>query len=220
MLKSLRYLSLICALALPVLACQIISGAAQLEEPTLESDVLFRDDFSDPSSGWDSYRDSDGITDYDNGQYRIQVNQPNFDYWANPGRDFTDVIVEVDATKAAGPDENDFGIICRYRDMDNFYFFLIASDGFYGVGKVADGEQQLVGMGEMQFSSAINQGADATNEIRAECVGDALTLSANGQVLADVRDDQFSSGDVGLIAGTFDEPGTDVYFDDFVVRRP
>jgi hypothetical protein len=35
-----------------------------------------------------------------------------------------------------------------------------------------------------------------------------------------VEDDTYASGDVGLIAGTFDEPGTDIRFDDFVVYRP
>ena len=68
-------------------------------------------------------------------------------------------------------------------------------------------------------SEQINQG-NATNAIRADCVGDNLTLYANGTILADVRDSRFTSGDVGLIAGTFDIPGAEILFDDFVVRQP
>jgi hypothetical protein len=216
--KNFTALSLI-LLLLASLACQI--GTVQDEPDVAESDggVLFSDDFSDPDSGWDRYEDPDGLTDYDQGQYRIVVNQPNFDFWANPGLTFSDVQVSVSATKSSGPDENDYGVICRYLDVNNFYFFIIGSDGYYGIGKVADGEQQLVGMEEMQFTNVINQGG-STNEIQAECVGETLTLSVNGQVLADVRDSDFSTGDVGLIAGTFEEPGTNITFDDFLVRRP
>jgi hypothetical protein len=35
-----------------------------------------------------------------------------------------------------------------------------------------------------------------------------------------VQDDTFASGDVGLLAGTYDEIGTDIHFDNFVVRAP
>jgi hypothetical protein len=51
-------------------------------------------------------------------------------------------------------------------------------------------------------------------------VSDHLSLYVNGQILADVRDATFETGDVGLIAGTFTEPGVDIRFDDFVVHQP
>jgi hypothetical protein len=35
-----------------------------------------------------------------------------------------------------------------------------------------------------------------------------------------VSDSDFASGDVGLLAGTYDEVGTDIHFDNFVVRKP
>ncbi len=74
-------------------------------------------------------------------------------------------------------------------------------------------------MESMLFTERINQGT-GTNVIQADCEGENLTLSVNGTVLADVTDNRFSSGDVGLIAGTFDEPGTDILFDNFFVRQP
>jgi len=124
-----------------------------------------------------------------------------------------------DAVKAGGPDDNDFGVICRYQDVDNFYFFIISSDGYYGIGKTVDGVQELIGTDQMNPDDAINQG-DANNHIKADCVGSHLVLHANGAKLADVEDTSLSSGDVGLIAGTFDEAGADIHFDNFVVRKP
>jgi hypothetical protein len=208
-------------LVIASLACNIASVEPDAPTaPVSSGQILFQDDFSDTGSGWDRYSDSTTVTDYENGGYRMYVNEENYDIWANPGRNFTDVSVEVSATRNAGPEENDFGIICRYQDIGNFYFLIIGSDGFYGIGIVADGNApELIDMESMLFTERINQGT-GTNVIQADCEGENLTLSVNGTVLADVTDNRFSSGDVGLIAGTFDEPGTDILFDNFFVRQP
>jgi hypothetical protein len=205
---------MIVLLGLSMLACSLGS------EANIQSgNVLFQDDFSDPSSGWDRVNTDEGITDYANGVYRIFVNTDNTDVWANPDLSFTDTIIEVDATKTGGPDDNDFGLICRYEDSANFYFFIISSDGFYAVGKVIDGVQELLGDTEMNPNDAIKIG-NMANNIRVDCVGSSLSLSVNGTQLVTVQDSSFYQGDVGLIAGTFDDPGTDIHFDNFVVRQP
>ena len=213
--KKYALFSAILALILASIACSLAGGAAQ----SLPEGVLFQDDFSDASSGWDQVNTGDGITDYENGIYRIWVNATETDIWANPGLDFTNAVVEVDATKIGGPDDNDFGVICRYQDIENFYFFIISSDGFYAIGKVMNGEYNLLGMEQMLPDDAIKLG-NATNRIKADCVGSHLVLHANGSKLADVEDTAFVSGDVGLIAGTFDEVGVDIHFDNFVVKQP
>lgn len=184
-----------------------------------EPGVLFSDDFSNTSSGWDRQTTSEGVTDYADGAYRIYVNETNMDYWANPGESFADVRVEVEATKVGGPDDNDLGVICRYVDIENFYFGLISSDGYAVIGKVKDGEQAGISSDGMDPVEGINLG-DATNLIRMDCVGEALTLYVNGSQIASVADSDFAKGDVGLIAGTYDITGTDIHFDNFIVRQP
>ena len=209
------YLSFgIAMLLLAVLAC-----STGIEADPLPEGVLFQDDFSDTSSGWDRVDVSEGITDYADGVYRIYVNTDNTDVWANPGLNFTDTIIEVEATKVGGPDDNDYGVICRYGDVDNFYIFIISSDGYYGILRVVDGTQELLGDTEMMYSDAIITGY-ATNTIMADCIGSTLTLYANSTQLISVEDTNLTSGDVGLLAGSFDTPGTDIHFDNFVVRHP
>lgn len=212
--KKLYLLLTISALVLAALACGF--GA---EPETLPAGILFQDDFSDTSSGWDRVDVDEGITDYADGVYRIFVNTDSTDVWTNPGLNFTDTIIEVEAEKVGGPDDNDFGVICRYEDTNNFYFFILSSDGYYGVGRVLDGVQELLGEEELMPGDAINIG-NATNNIKADCVGSTLTLYANGTQLISVEDTALTSGDVGLLAGTFDTPGTDIHFDNFVVRQP
>ncbi len=219
--KKMQLLSIGILLILVSLACSAVDslGSSDTGQQGPPPGVLFQDDFSDTSSGWDQVNMEEGITDYENGYYRIYVNTDETDVWANPGLNFTDTVIEVDATKVGGPDDNDFGVICRYQDVENFYFFIVSSDGYYGVGKVVGGEQELIGMDQMYPDESILQG-NTTNRIKADCVGSHLVLHANGTKIADVEDTTFSSGDVGLIAGTFAEPGTDIHFDNFVVRKP
>jgi hypothetical protein len=199
------------------IACQVSSS---ISGGTVEpGGVLFQDDFSNPNSGWDKVTKDDGLTNYVDGAYRIFVNQANMDIWANPGLKFDDVRIEVDAVKMAGPDDNDFGVTCRSQDENHFYFFIVSSDGYYGIGKISGDQQSLIGMDAMQPSETIKQGA-ASNHIRADCVGDSLSLYVNGEKLASANDSEYSNGDVGLIAGAFDTTGTDIHFDNFSVLKP
>jgi hypothetical protein len=204
------------------LACQSVNslnGEGSVTSQDEPERLLFQDDFSNPNSGWDSLHNEDGVTDYQNGQYRIFVNTTNTDVWANPGLNFTNTIIEVDATKVGGDDNNDLGVICRYKDDENFYFFVISSDGYYGIGKLKDGQQVLIGMESMPPTDVVKQGA-ATNHIQAVCDGSTLRLVVNGDLLAETTDPDLTSGDAGLLAGSFEDPGTDILFDNFVVREP
>jgi hypothetical protein len=216
----IKILLIITCLVLFSLACGL-SKISQLfgEYPTNQGDLLFQDGFSDPSSGWDKVRTSEGMTDYEAGHYRIVVNSPNADYWANPGLDFIDVVIDVDAGKNEGPDDNDFGILCRYQDTENFYFLIISSDGYYGIGKVQGGEQELLDPPQMYYSEAIITGA-GPNHIQAVCNGSRIAMAINGVLIAEAMDSTFHEGDVGLIVGSFDVPGVDIWFDNLMVKVP
>lgn len=198
------------------LACASTSAA---QPPVLPSGgVLFQDDFAEAVSGWDRLMTAEGIMDYDAGGYRILVNSLQTNFWSTPHRNFSDVRIEVDSGKIGGPDENRIGLVCRFTGGDH-YFFLISSDGFYGVGLYKDGLAVLLGQNEMQASSNIKTGL-AVNHLRADCAGDTLTFYVNGFQLAQVQDSTLVFGDIGLLAGTFAQPGVDVVFDNFVVLQP
>lgn len=182
--------------------------------------VLFADDFSNPDSGWFSNGNPAALAQYDSGGYRIVVAQPNSLVWAMPGKLFTDVRIEVTVEKQGGDDDNLFGLMCRVQgttESASFYIFLASSDGYYGIGKrVDEGELVLIGQSKMQVNSAINKG-NAQNRLAAECSGQRLALFVNDQKLVEVTDDELNTGQVGIAAGTFSEPGTNMFFDDLVV---
>ncbi len=186
------------------------------------SPVLFQDEFSNTSSGWDQYVDdtTGNITDYANGSYRIFVNEPQIDLISNPGKSFSDTLIKVTAQFHGGPEDNIFGVMCRYQDVDNYYELVISTDGYYGIGKAFNGEFNWLGADDMQQSDEIHTGG-LTNLIQAECVKDRLTLYANGHKLLEVHDKDIPQpGDIGLIAGASEETGVDIYFDHLTVKKP
>jgi|GEM_PF-285208 len=181
--------------------------------------VQFQDDFSNPGSGWGTHQGSSGSTDYSNGSFRIKVTKASSLVWTNPNQSLqSDISINVEATKAGGPDGNEFGIICRYQDSDNFYYLFITSDGYAGIAMFKNNEETLLTGDALISSNAIKQGA-ATNRIRADCAGNTLTLYANNQQMASVTDSSFSGGDVGLIAAANETPGVDILFDNFIVFK-
>jgi hypothetical protein len=206
-------------LVLSTLACISSTDASQVEDPNPV--FKYQDDFSNPDSGWDRIRAEEGITDYENGVYMIQVNIPETDMWSNPNKAVLpdDVVIEVTASKTGGPDDNNYGLICRYQDEKNFYFLIISSDGYYGIGKVKEGNQTLVNRTEMPPSNEIKQGSN-TNRIRADCEGNTLKLYVNGILLDTQEDVDFTTGSVGLLVGSFEEAGVEIRFDDFMVWEP
>ncbi len=209
------------ALALMILlsACSLPfnSNANAAVQP---GNILFKDDFSDPSSGWETWNEPSGsMVAYQNGGLRIYIAEKQYDFWSRPGKRMNDVRLEVDAIKLGGPDDNDFGVICRYQDRDNFYALLLSSDGYAGILKVKEGKYTIISGPQMQFSESIRRGS-AQNHLQAECRGSSLTLFANGQKVLEAQDQDFNTGEVGLIAGTGETAGADLYFDNFWALKP
>lgn len=119
----------------------------------------------------------------------------------------------------SGPQSNRMGLICRLKNDKNFYFFVISADGYYGIGKMKDGKTSLLTGDQMQPSTSILTGSQV-NRLRADCVGDLLIFYVNDVLISSAKDDDFSAGDVGILAGSFDQTGSDIYFDNFVVYKP
>ena len=181
--------------------------------------TLYQDDFSDPQSGWPVQSSDEGQIGYAGEAYVIRVDAPNYDLWGVTGQTFQDVRVEVTAARAAGPEQNRIGLICRYLDPGNYYFFVISSDGYYTVGKLQEGVRSLLGQEMMAYTDAIRPG-EAANRLRFDCYGQVLSGYINDRMVAVTSDPDLRDGDAGLVAGAFDEGGVEIRFDDFAVIKP
>ncbi|MCF6278256.1 MAG: hypothetical protein L3J16_05835 [Anaerolineales bacterium] len=195
----------------------------QNEVPAATDNTIRTDDFSDPNSGWPDATTDGGRANYQDGSYRVDVTTEQMDIWAHPGWNMpNNLSVSVDATLISGSIDNDYGLLCRYNrgDVnDEYYFFVISSDGYAGIGLASGGETKVLSGENLEPVGEIKQGK-ATNTIRADCVGSQLTLYVNGKQVLSASDSTLKSGDVGVIAGTFAEPNTSIMFDNLAVSNP
>lgn len=219
MIRMNPFLLAIIALSGAVLACVSATPPPNLPGLLPYGDRVLEDGFVNNDLGWDAYNGQEGVTGIENQAYKIQVKSPFTEIWANPKSDMiipADVIVEVQALNA-GAKDNYYGLICRYVDAANFYFLVISADGYYGIGKVKQGQHSLVNRTEMPPTEVFN--GDIINNLRAECTGSRLALYVNGTLL-DVQDDaDIPNGSVGLIAGSYETEIT-VFFENFKVYQP
>ena len=188
---------------------------------TTSSNILFQDNFSDSNSGWVHRQNAKSTMDYVSGGYHINVTTTDLMAISIANHPFqSNISIEVDATRTAGPDDNYIGVICRFQDENNFYFFAISSDGYAGIAMYKASTMSILSGSSFESSSAINQGA-ATNHIRADCVGDTLTLYVNGTQVYSIIDSTFGSGGyAGLLARANGTSGVDILFSNFVVSKP
>lgn len=191
-------------------------------QPTIEAppgSILFREDFSSEKNGWKTWIEDGSYVKYEGEGLHFFVGKPNYDFWSRPGYRFSDVIIEVEAIKIDGPDNNAYGVICRMVDEKNYYAFIISSDGYAGILKVKDGVYQLLNNETLDYSTSIVQ-SEAMNKITAGCVGNQLTMKINSEDVFSLSDPDFTLGDVGLMAGSYGEPGTNIFFDNLIVFQP
>ena len=211
-----------------LLLCCSLLGCALLEDGEVnqcaDESALFRDSFSeDASCGWVIYSGAESA-EITAGVMRLNVSTSGVVAWTNPGRLFGDTEISVQTRQVWGPNDNAYGVICRYVDEENFYIFLVSGDGYYAIGKYESGQSQvqyLTGEEPNYFVAAeeINKGV-ATNLLRVTCAGNQLSLTVNGILLASVTDDSFPAGDIGLAANTFETGSVVIEFDNLTVTSP
>ena len=187
--------------------------------PSGSGAVLFQDDFSRSTTGWQTFQETAYQADYVDGAFRVRVDAPNTLAWSTPHFELGDVRLDVDTTALGGPADNTFGLVCRFRDPGNFYFLLVSSDGYSGIGVVRDGQRSLLTGSAMLPSDYLVQGMTA-NHLRADCVGPRLSLYINGALANEAAAADWDSGDVGVIVGSYAAPGVDIQFDNFTIANP
>ncbi len=195
-----------------------IPSATPLPSPTPNS-VLFEDSEFTASCSLESTSEVERFVE--NGQFNIRVLQTNFVAWSECSREeYSDFVLEVDATQAGGPDNNIYGVLFRYGlDSDEFYVFVISGDGYYALA--VDGPQRSEPelMVPWAQTSAINLGLN-TNRIKVAAVGSSISYYVNDQLLGEFQDSRFSKGVVGFFAGALDAGNVHISYDNLRVTQP
>jgi hypothetical protein len=217
---TLKSLLLIFIFIVVIAGCAVIPPINPVVEPAHSGFTFFADDFSTPPNGWGTMGREGGEILFEYEGLVLKVITPNSLIWSINQPRYSDTRIDVDAVLLDGPVNDNFGVICRFLDNENFYGFLVTHDGYYGIFKMLNGEMVMPGTkANLDFNEVIRQGG-VVNHITAECSGKILRLTVNDTLVAEIQDNSFSEGQVGLIAGAYENAGVKVLFDNFKVTQP
>lgn len=192
--------------------------------------VEYTDDFSRSNNLWNTFDDSDAYSGFnEGGVYAIAVRVPNMEIFAYPdldaGRTLDDVTVSVSAYKVEGA--GDWGLMCRYVDIDNFYRVAI-DNGAFAIYKVINNEYTYLTSPEWIEHEALNPDNFPNGQIPISlyCGGDQIQFMVNGSMLYHATDSDLPAGDVRMYAGSYETVGDvegyyiKVLFDNFSIIAP
>jgi len=228
---SVRTYIFFVVLVLSALACSTLSAgnlpadSSPTSEPVFDPSnlppgLLKMDDFSVSSSGWGTGTDESSSVEYADGGLKMIVYQPRYITWSTPDAEtYENVHVEITINNQSSDPEAFFGIVCNEQGPSaSFYYAGVSVHGYYAFIKSADGQQdEYLKEGN---SDAIASASSSPIQMGLDCGNGTLTLYVNGQQIDTVADSSYTSGGVGIFAGSDDEEsGTTVTFDDFVLTK-
>ncbi len=114
--------------------------------------------------------------------------------------------------------------LCRYVrccqvDDSNYYDLGISADGYYLLDVWVNGTKPNKSLGPSR-SLHIRTGRNVVNALRIECVGTDLRLFVNGNLVAELTDENFSKGLVAFSVMSIGGPYSEVAYDNFRVTVP
>ena len=178
--------------------------------------IILDDDFSDETGWYTSIEEDYGFRYTENG-YQIYVNLLNAAIWSIRDVELTDSRIEVHAEQTDGPNDGYYGVTCRHLDSDNYYGLVISNNGQYGILRMAEGEFEFIHEG-FAPDGIINP--DGSNNVIGDCIGNTLTLYANGSKITALQDHTFASGVFGMLVGSRRQEGVEVAFSHITVSSP
>jgi hypothetical protein len=187
------------------------------------SNVLLDDDFSQTNAVWGTDTNSDSSIEYAGDALRVIVYTTNWFVWTRPDDvEYRDVHMEVTVTNNDTDQYTAFGLMCNQQsDNQAYYYFAITPAGQYVIARTTPGQTDLflTNNDSWEFSNLIARNA-ASYRVGADCGNGRLTLYVGGQQVDSVADSTYTSGRVGLIVWSAENPiRTDLTFDDFLMTR-
>lgn len=184
--------------------------------PRGTSELLYREDFEDSTSGWGNRNHDHYETGYVEGEFRIHSKNLNWYIRAAGPPSFTDFDLRVQARYEGSQREKAYGVVFRYLDSDNFYIWWVNPvAGTHRLTKtVRDLTTTLIGWGSSPYIKHTSQ----PMELRVVAQGSRFQFYVNEERVASHSNSSLSSGRVGLAAlNVVDPEGAEMFFDNLRV---
>lgn len=223
----------------PTLIPEILPGEPQsTEEPTssltgnqrVNEHYLF-DDFSSTALGWPEFNDGKTIIQYEDGQYSIQITEPDYYDWAVMPLDFEPFELSFDVKGLPVTQNGTFGVFCQYQDPENYYFIEFDLENrSYIIGQYFQDERIMLSDGissanPWQIANAFQLLPNETNHISISCYQDFINLYINDEWVTEVivQHPFDTMGEMAFFVYAFefeDNDGYKVFFDNVEVYKP
>jgi hypothetical protein len=187
--------------------------------------LVLDEKFADNSNNWYLTKDKDVEVTLADGKYTMRILAQDYYSWSDAPVSISDVDLTFDTEFIEGAPENAaYGLMCHYKDADNWYRLRISPDGMYAIDKQVN-KEKVVYLVDWKSTSALKQGSGVVNQVHAICSEDHLTLFVNDILLADVTDTSLSGGSFALMTGSYlvkkeDKNPIGVNFSNLVARKP
>ena len=189
---------------------------------TSNSNVLYHDTFTNPTTGWSEAKFDNYFIGYHEPEYyHIQIDSPNSKTTVfEPGKQtFGDATLELKVfTVSAKTEPNGdfrYGLVFR-RAGDQYYAFTISprSKKWYVLKSTPN---ELVVLAEGTDNSLHD--ADVDDILRVDTQGSTFYLHINDRLIGQFSDPDYASGEAGFYVQTLDNPTVHVHFDELTVSN-
>jgi hypothetical protein len=201
------------ALAFQLTATQV---ASQWQE-------IFSEPFDNNHSQWpvDAQDDEYSKTTFEikDSRYRLNsISRQSFIYWVPiASKDLENFSLTIEAGLVEYSSSIDSGIIFRWDNQGNLYYFAIDSDQRYSLYKLLAGEWSTL----IEPTETPLVKKDGMNQLAVIVQGDHFILFINEQFVADKHDDSIKKGTTALAIEVFQPGETAIFdFDNIVLRAP
>lgn len=173
------------------------------------------DSFDVVTGDWAETQQSNFNLAQGDSSFTIEIFKEHFTAWSlYDDLILGDVIILTTAMRTS-EGQGAYGIVFRYQDVNNFYYFRLDDDGYFEIGKRVEGE--FVPLSGPTFTEAILKNGEY-NKLALIVAGDIFHAFINLEEVATVIDGEFDSGQLGMMAssplGTTDFRAE---FDDFSI---
>ena len=196
----------------------------KLEMPAPEGDgsaVLYRDDFTNPSTSWpDRKFDNYFIGYHEPEYYHIEVTSPNYKttVFEPQKKSFNDFTVELQvltvSKKTAAAGDFRYGLAFR-RSGDQYYAFTISprtkkwfvlKSSPSGITVLTEGTDENI------------HELDNDDTLRVDAQGPNFLFHINDELVGQATDPDYAGGEVGFYVESFDVPSVHIHFDKLTIR--
>src|SRR5690349_1089176 len=213
--------------AQPAPATAAVASAESVEPtpsaaPASDPNILFHDDFTNPTTGWAEDKFDNYFIGYDEPEYyHVEVTSPNSKTTVfEPQKQvFEDATVDLDvltvSAKTAPQGDFRYGITFR-RAGDQYYAFTVSprTKKWFAL---KNSPSALTVLAEGTDDNIHELDTDDT--LRVDIQGSNFTFHINNEIVGEATDADYASGEIGFYVESFDSPNTHIHFDDLVIRN-